>query len=242
MVTPSHEQQKQIIADTEVFVKKALESADAAHDFTHIDRVRAMAVRIALTTSANAFVVELVALLHDVYDEKLTRIERTADEIASLIAVFLETVECPREIALEVGCLVSRIGFKKNAFATPEQAAKYQRELTPELAAVQDADTLDAIGAIGIARVFAFGGSRDSPIYSAHELTGDGFFIGTRGELTEAEYGRKDRGSSVGHFFDKLLKLKDRLLTKEGKRIGLERHLLMQEFLKHLGAECVGNR
>ncbi|KAI9344034.1 hypothetical protein BDR26DRAFT_858049 [Obelidium mucronatum] len=237
-------EQRRIINAAESYVRESLKKTDAVRlaKSNGPFLMRATAVRIASAIEADLFTVELTALLHDVYDEKLTGKHRSASDISSLICELLVSMECPADDASRVGLLVSKIGYKQNAFASAEANKKYFDEMTPEQACVQDADTLDAIGAIGIARAFAFGGSRDRPIYSPDELKETGQFIASDVELTEAEYRRKDRGSSVAHFFEKLLKLKGRLLTEEGKRIGQQRHTIMVQFLENLGLECVGSQ
>ncbi|ORY49442.1 hypothetical protein BCR33DRAFT_763220 [Rhizoclosmatium globosum] len=237
---PVPKSQFDVVAATEHFVRKELANADAAHDFAHIQRVRATAVHLASVSGADALIVELASLLHDIGDYKLTKIDRNQAEIEALIAAFFKTTNCPAETVLRVASVASRVGFKKNAFANAEEREKYNQEMSIELACVQDADTLDAMGAIGIARAFAFGGSRDRPLYDTESLSPTGCFSNTSRELTEQEYSRKDTGSTVGHFFEKLLKLKDRLLTEEGKRMGIKRHEIMIDYLRELGAECVG--
>ncbi|KAJ3210109.1 hypothetical protein HDU83_001716 [Entophlyctis luteolus] len=219
-----------IIAATEEFVRSALAQNDASHDFAHIERVRYLALRIAgKTEGVNAVVVELAALLHDVKDYKYTN-----DDVLSPSA-FLSSVDCDRDTASQVLFVVDNLGFKKTAFLSPDERVQYLASLTLELKCVQDADYLDAIGAIGIARCFTFGGRNLRPIYDNSWAKGA---VNKDSNLSEKEYADKKRGSTVSHFYEKLLTLKDRMLTEEGKREADRRHAFMELFLKELGDDC----
>ncbi|KAJ3335154.1 hypothetical protein HDU93_006331 [Gonapodya sp. JEL0774] len=217
--------QDALIVQTEQYVRDELKSVDGSHDFSHIDRVRSVALRIARAEGADLVVVELASLLHDIKDYKYS-----GSEEAGPIAVkeFLVEKKCHQDLVEKVVGIVEGIGFK-TSLANGTGGAQLSKSL--ELAVVQDADRLDAIGAIGIARCFTFGGTRHRPIHEQGDGPRD------PGALTVAQYADKNRGSSVAHFFEKLLLLKDRINTCEGKRIAIERHNYMLDFLARLGRE-----
>ncbi|KXS12108.1 hypothetical protein M427DRAFT_87710, partial [Gonapodya prolifera JEL478] len=190
-----------------------------SHDFSHIDRVRRVALDIGKAEEADLAIVELAALLHDVKDYKYSGSEEAGP---AAVKDFLQRKECPADVVSAVVQIVEGIGFKKSlpTSSSPNGTQSKPSAPTPslELAVVQDADRLDAIGAIGIARCFTFGGARHRPILEH----GDG--PRNSGTLTADQYSNKSRRSTVAHFFDKLLLLKDRMNTCQGRRIALERH------------------
>lgn len=180
---------------------------DASHDMAHIDRVYENARRILENyKEANHRIVTLAVGLHDVEDKKYKN-DRSADFMQSIFTTFSVTEEEQKSIRT----LIDQVSFSGGLTATSLEAK-----------IVQDADRLDAIGAIGIARTFAFGGAKDRSLYN-HK------------EVEEVVAGAKiDNGSSVTHFYEKLLKLKDKMNTEKAKEIAEERHRFMEAFLEQL--------
>lgn len=187
---------------------------DASHDFAHIERVLKNAEEISQKeVAANEEVVRLAVLLHDIDDAKYQTVgQKTATDI-------LQTIGASDDLSQQVLACIDSVSF----------SGGNTKELTSiEGAIVRDADRLDAIGAIGIARTFAFGGARGRKLYDAHETARD--------QMSEAEYRGKET-ASVTHFHEKLLLLKDLMVTVEGKRIAQQRHDYMVGFLKQLERE-----
>ena len=208
----------QIVKDTECLVREKFMGEGTGHDWWHIDRVRKLAVTIAKDEGADPFVTELGALLHDIADHKF---HGGSLEVGPATAKsWLEKLNCDSAVVQKVVDIVAQVSFKGAGVKSPMSTLEGQ--------CVQDADRIDAIGAIGIARCFAFGGSRNQPIYNPEEETSlhDSF---------EAYHNSKS--SSIGHFYEKLLLLKDRMNTATGKRIALQRHELMERFLDHFHFE-----
>ncbi|MGB6035848.1 MAG: HD domain-containing protein [Cryomorphaceae bacterium] len=211
---------KQII---ESFIRKTFEGEATGHDWHHIDRVRKVALKLAESECANMEVVELAALLHDIADHKFHDHDLAAGP-AKAKAIILE-YGGTQELADRVSTIISETSFKGAGVETPVSSI--------ESAVVQDADRLDAIGAIGIARTFAYGGHRNQPIYDPElEPTLHGDF----------EAYAKTRTSTVNHFYEKLLLLKDRMNTESGKRMAEERHAFMESFLGQFHGEWEGRR
>lgn len=182
------------------------------HDWWHTDRVVRLSLRIASEEGADSFVVELAALLHDLADWKLVG----GDEKAGprVARQWLEGLGVEGPTVVHVCDIVGSVSFKGAGVPTPMRSV--------EGMAVQDADRLDALGAIGIARTFAYGGHAGHPIYDPESEPTP--------HATFDEY-RESKGSTVAHFYEKLLLLKDRMNTPTGKRIAAERHAFMEQFL-----------
>jgi uncharacterized protein len=221
-----------IIQLTEDFVKQELSQNDGSHDWFHIDRVRKLALRIAKEEKVeNLLVIELASLLHDVKDWKYSGSDR-AGEYA--VQEFLTSVKCSEDIIKQVICITSNIGYRTelgNTIVVHSPDGKNRNlslyDVIPELSCVQDADRLDAIGAIGIARCFTYGGSRKRSLYNPE--------IPPILDITKEEY-TKLHGKDVpilNHFYEKLFKLKDMMKTKTGKKIAEERHKFMEDFVIH---------
>ncbi|KAJ3237725.1 hypothetical protein HDU81_009108 [Chytriomyces hyalinus] len=224
-----------IVAATKEFVRQALLKADSSHDYSHTLRVMSLAQRIGASIGASQLVVTLAALLHDIGDYKLVQqgLTTTLDDAHA----FLVKNGCAAAVADVVVETVNSIGFSKSLGKEREE-----KTVSKEVIALQDADYLDAIGAIGIARVFSFGGSLWRPFYTDRErehLVGLGCFYNGVVEVSQHQYVDKERGSSVGHFYEKLLKLKDRMVTDEGKRLAEHRHAFMVNYLNQLEHECL---
>jgi uncharacterized protein len=213
--------QKKIINETIDFVKQTLAQAEGGHDWWHIYRVWTLSKQIAKNEQANAFVVELGALLHDIADSKF---HNGDEEIGPRKArEFLTSQSVDEEIIHQVEKIIANISFKGGA---------HQQEFkSPELDVVQDADRLDALGAIGIARVFSFGGHTNRTIYDPN--------IPPKINMSKEEY-KTHRNTSLNHFYEKLLLLKDRMNTPTGRNIAEQRHLFLQQYLDRFHKEWNG--
>lgn len=208
---------RQILALAEQFVRDELAGDASGHDWWHVYRVVKNAEHIAAEEGADVFVCSLAALLHDVADEKLN-----VSEEAGLQKVrgWLEEHVAQRDVLEHVMEIISTMSYSKG---------KVMRTL--EGLVVQDADRLDAIGAVGIARTFAYSGSIGQAIHDPE--------IKVRGEMTKEEY-RNGKSTAHNHFYEKLLKLKALMNTEYGKRMADERHRYMEEFLARFDAEWNG--
>ena len=194
------------------FVKEKLEGADAVHDCFHIERVWKLSKKIAEKEGGNLEVIELSALLHDIADPKF----HNGDETLALKISqnFLEEIHVNAKLIEQVLFVIKNISFKNRAEA-PENPPL-------ELQIVQDADRLDAIGAIGIARTFNFGGFKNNLMYHPEIKPNLG--------MNKEEY-KKSNGTTINHFYEKLLLLKDLMNTETAKKIASERHDFMLQFL-----------
>lgn len=203
---------KSTIENTVEFVKEKLEGAEAGHDWYHIERVWKLSAKIAATENCNQEVVALSALLHDIADPKFHNGDET---IAPKIArEFLESQQVSEEVIEKVLFIIKNISFKNRTEAPAE--------LPIELKIVQDADRIDAIGAIGIGRTFNFGGFKNNPMYDPE--------IQPSLNMSKDEY-KKSNGTTINHFYEKLLLLKDLMNTGKGKELAQERHDYMLGFL-----------
>jgi uncharacterized protein len=212
-----------ILARSAEHVRELLAGDSSGHDWWHIERVRETALRIGRAEGADLFVVELAALLHDIADWKFHGGDdalgpRMADEWLTSLSVERPTIEHVCEI-------IAGLSFKGAGVATPMRTLEGQ--------VVQDADRLDAIGAIGIARAFAYGGHQGQ---SLHEPQ-----LAPQAHATFADY-KHQRTTTINHFHEKLLLLKDRMNTKTGRELALERHAFMQEFLDRFSDEWHARR
>lgn len=201
-----------LIQNTIALVKQKLEGAEAGHDWFHIERVWKLSKKIATTENANLEVVELSALLHDIADPKF----HDGDETLALkiSQEFLQSQNVSAEIIDQVLFIIKNISFKNRGEAP--------KNLPIELQIVQDADRLDAIGAIGIARTFNYGGFKNNLMYHPD--------IQPVLNMTKEEY-KKSNGTTINHFYEKLLLLKDLMNTEAGKQLAQERHDFMLKFL-----------
>ena len=194
------------------FVKEKLEGAEAGHDWFHIERVWKLSKKIAEKEGGNLEVIELSALLHDIADPKF----HNGDETLALKISkdFLEEIHVNAELIEQVLFAIKNISFKNRAEASENPPL--------ELQIVQDADRLDAIGAIGIARTFNFGGFKNNLMYHPEIKPNLG--------MNKEEY-KKSNGTTINHFYEKLLLLKDLMNTETAKKIASERHNFMLQFL-----------
>jgi uncharacterized protein len=211
-----------IIDTTILYVKQQLENAEGGHDWFHIERVYKNALRIAQEEPCDLQVVKLGALLHDIADSKFHGgDERIGPQKAR---AFLESQEVDSSIIEHVLQIIENISFKGGNFEKSFHSK--------ELEIVQDADRLDAIGAIGIARTFNYGGFKNRPIYNPS--------IQPNLHMSKEEY-KNSEAPTLNHFYEKLLLLKDRMNTPTGKKIALERHRFMEHFLSQFYAEWDGD-
>ncbi|WP_185209165.1 HD domain-containing protein [Chryseobacterium sp. C3] len=203
---------KNLIENTVEFVKEKLEGAEAGHDWFHIERVWKLSRKIAETESCNQEVVELAALLHDIADPKF----HNGDETLALKVSrdFLESQNAEEKLIEQVLFIIKNISFKNRG--------EVPKNLPVELKIVQDADRIDAIGAIGIGRTFNFGGFKNNPMYDPN--------VEPKLNMSKEEY-KKSNGTTINHFYEKLLLLKDLMNTEKGKEIAGERHDFMLKFL-----------
>ena len=193
----------EILAETQAYIKKTFLDEGTGHDYFHIERVVTNAKKILETENADPFLVELAAWTHDVGDYKL---HDGVDKSNELISEFLQTLQVEQETIDKVLEIVSQVSFSKGNTPT-----------TIEAKIVQDADRLDAIRAVGIARCFAYGGSVGNILYNPYDNSKD--------------------ASSVQHFYDKLFKLKDLMNTETAKKIALRRHEYMESFIEEFYQE-----
>ena len=212
-----------IIDKTILFVKKQLQDAEGGHDWFHIERVFKNAVLIAQEEVCDVTVVKLGALLHDIADSKF---HDGDEEIGPKIArEFLESENVSEEIIEHVIQIIKNISFKGGNFQKTFSSK--------ELEIVQDADRLDALGAIGIARTFNYGGFKNRAIYNPS--------ISPKLNMTKEEYKKSD-SPTLNHFYEKLLLLKDKMNTETGKKLAQERHRFMETFLSQFYAEWEGEK
>lgn len=205
---------ERLIKRTEEFVKRELWGAEGGHDWFHIERVYKNTLKIAQTEPVDVLIVSLAALLHDIADPKFHNGDESIGPKKA--ATFMHDEQVPTAIQKEVLDIIRKVSFK-NSLENQNQ----QESL--ELQVVRDADRLDAIGAIGIARAFNFGGFKGRPLYDPA--------IPPRMELSKEEY-KKANGPTVNHFYEKLLLLKDLMHTETGKRLAEQRHGFMLQFLE----------
>ncbi len=199
-----------IMDRAEQFVKEQLQNDSSGHDWWHIDRVRKMAVKIAKKEGANEFVCELASLLHDVADEKLNSSKEAG---FNKVYGWLETNLVDVHTINEVLNIISTMSY--NGGHNPPMN-------TLEGQIVQDADRLDAMGAIGIARTFAYAGWKGQFMYDPDNKPRD--------DLSEENY-RDTKGTAINHFYEKLFKLKGLMNTEWGKKIASYRHQYMECYL-----------
>ena len=216
-------QPEKIIDETIKFVKKELKNAEGGHDWFHIERVFKNAILISKEEKVDVLVVSLAALLHDIADPKFNNgNEKIGPKKAKH---FLIEHNVPKKIGKHVVKIIKNISFK-NTFD------KNRKVFTSkELEVVQDADRLDAIGAIGIARCFNYGGFKNRPLYNPEILPNL--------EMSKEEYKNSD-APTINHFYEKLLLLKDKMNTNTGKRIAEKRHQFMESYLKQFYDEWNG--
>src|SRR5690554_1751230 len=209
------------IEQTIDYVKKELEGAETGHDWFHIERVYKNALNLLKTEQANEQVVVLGALLHDIADSKFHNGDETVGPQKA--NEFMTAIGIAQEVKKHVISIIENISFKGGNF---EKSFR-----SKELEVVQDADRLDAMGAIGIARTFNYGGFKNNPLYDPE--------LPPELNMTKEEY-KNHKGTTINHFYEKLLLLKDLMNTKTGKQLAQKRHDYMEDFLKQFLAEWEG--
>jgi len=210
-----------LIDATVEFVKHTLQEAEGGHDWWHIYRVWKLAKHIATKEEADDLVIQLGALLHDIADSKFNNGDETIGPATARL--FLESQLVDEDTILKVVYIIEHISFK-GGFADHSNDPL-------ELKVVQDADRLDAIGALGIARAFNYGGYKNRAMYdpSIPPATYD-----------DKEAYKKNTNPTINHFYEKLLLLKNKMNTSTGKQLAEERHAFMESYLKQFYAEWEG--
>jgi len=212
-----------LISTTIAFVKEQLHDAEGGHDWFHIERVYKNALLIAKDEACDSTVVQLGALLHDIADSKF----HGGDEGVGpkTARTFLESQNVPEATIVHVIAIIENISFKGGKTTSSFQSK--------ELDVVQDADRLDALGAIGIARTFNYGGFKNRALYDPE--------IAPNLNMSKEEY-KNSNAPTLNHFYEKLLLLKDKMNTVTGKKIAQERHRFLETFLEQFYAEWNGER
>ena len=212
-----------LIENTILFVKEKLKNAEGGHDWFHIERVYKNAFQISKEEHCDIIVVQLSALLHDIADSKFHDGDETLGPRTA--RAFLENENVAKEKIAHVINIIENISFKGGNFEN--------KFTSNELKIVQDADRLDALGAIGIARCFNYGGFKNRALYNPD--------IKPNLNMSKEEYKNSD-SPTLNHFYEKLLLLKDKMNTETGKKIALERHQFMENFLSQFYAEWEGEK
>jgi uncharacterized protein len=212
-----------VIDNTILFVKQQLANAEGGHDWFHMERVYKNALLIARDEDCDLTVVKLGALLHDIADSKFYDGDETIGPKTA--RTFLENQNVDEATIQHVINIIENISFKGGNFE--------KKFHSKELAIVQDADRLDALGAIGIARTFNYGGFKNRVLYNPE--------IAPNLNMSKEEY-KNSEAPTINHFYEKLLLLKDKMNTEAGKKIALERHQYMENFLSQFYAEWEGEK
>ena len=212
----------QLIEATKRFVKETLEHAEGGHDWFHTERVYKNAMLICKNEPVDILVVQLSALLHDIADSKFHDGDETIGPKMTREFLFKNNIDS--SVIEHVVNIVQHISFKNSLDGASSFTSK-------ELEVVQDADRLDAIGAIGIARCFNYGGFKNRPLYDPS--------VQPNLNMTKSEY-KVSTSPTINHFHEKLLILKDKMNTKTGKQIAEKRHQFMELYLKQFYAEWEG--
>ncbi|WP_405200207.1 HD domain-containing protein [Christiangramia sp. LLG6405-1] len=212
-----------LIEHTIAYVKETLHNAEGGHDWFHIERVYKNSLNIAASEEADLLVVKLGALLHDIADSKFHGGDDTVGPAKA--REFLQTQKVSEEIIDHVVKIIENISFKGGNVQ--------QQFRSMELDIVQDADRLDALGAIGIARTFNYGGFKNRPLYDPE--------IKPNLNMSKEEY-KASLAPTINHFYEKLLLLKERMNTATGRKIAEQRHTFMEVFLDQFYAEWDGKK
>ncbi|MEK7621349.1 MAG: HD domain-containing protein [Patescibacteria group bacterium] len=214
---------KEIVEKTVAYVQETLADAEGGHDWWHIERVWKLSKHIAKQEKVNLLVVELGALLHDIADSKFHDGDETIGPRKT--RQFLDSIKVDSSTIAQVVKIVEHVSFRSGTVKN-----KYE---SPELNVVQDADRLDAIGAVGIARTFNYGGHKNREIYNPN--------ISPNLKMTKEEY-KNSTAPTINHFYEKLLLLKSMMNTKTGSKIANERHKFMEKYLEQFYKEWNGEK
>ena len=213
----------ELVEETITFVKETLKGAEGGHDWFHIQRVFKNTILIAKDEDVDVLVVSLAALLHDIADAKFYNGDETVGP--TMAKNFLSSLDVPEEVVKHVVLIIENISFKNSL--DPNKKAWSSKELL----VVQDADRLDAIGAVGIARTFNYGGFKNRPLYDPD--------IAPNLKMSKEEY-KASNAPTINHFYEKLLLLKDKMHTDTAKKIAAKRHQFMLDYLEQFYAEWKG--
>lgn len=214
----------EIVEETIAFVKETLKAAEGGHDWFHIQRVFRNSLLIAKDEkNVDILVVSLGALLHDIADAKFNQGDETLGP--KIAKQFLSSIDVSKKTSKHVIKIIENISFKSSL------APKKKRFSSLELQIIQDADRLDAIGAVGIARAFNYGGFKNRALYDPS--------IPPNLKMTKEAY-KKSTAPTLNHFYEKLLLLKDKMNTKTGKKLAQERHAFMLGYLEQFYKEWNG--
>ncbi|MBH0165708.1 HD domain-containing protein [Fictibacillus sp. 7GRE50] len=212
---------EKMIEQTETFVKDKLRDESSGHDWYHIYRVKNLALNIAEKEGADHFVCVMAALLHDIADEKIAE---TEEEGLKEVKQWLESISVEKAYITHIMTIISTMSFKGGSGKEMESI---------EGKVVQDADRLDAIGAIGIGRTFAYSGAKGQLMYDPA--------IPVRETMTKEQY-RNERSTAINHFYEKLLKLKHGMNTPYAKKLADDRHAFLENFLEQFFGEWEGKK
>ncbi|WIA41116.1 hypothetical protein OEZ86_004744 [Tetradesmus obliquus] len=224
-----------LLKATEQHVQQILAGNDASHDYSHIERVRRTALHLAALEGLDArgqLVVQLGALLHDISDHKYGG---SNEQAQAAIQEFLFSQGQPQDLIADVYAVVASVGFKEELASKHgnSSSSSSSSSLSKEAAVVQDADRLDAIGAIGIARCFTFGGAFKRVLHDPA--------VPPRLHLTKEQYMQQGhQATTFNHFAEKLLKIKDLMKTASGRQLAQQRHAFMEQYLQQFVAEWEG--
>jgi uncharacterized protein len=211
--------QSLVVSRTEAFVKELLTNSEKGHDWLHAHRVRLNALNIAKTEPGDKLIIELAALLHDIEDHKF-QTPQEENRLAHAMN-FLHGIHIAEHDIEQIFYIIRNISFSNDT--------SVQHKTSNELNIVQDADRLDALGAIGIARAFHYGGFKNREMYNPL----------VKPELFQIkEDYKRSTGPTLNHFYEKLLLLKDLMNTDTAKKMAEQRHLFMKTYLQQLYAEC----
>lgn len=210
-----------IIDNTIRFVKDTLFGAEGGHDWWHIERVWKLSKHIAKSENVDLFVVELGALLHDIADSKFNNGDETIGPLKARNFLITEGVDTSTIAHVEQ--VIKHISFKGGNHT--------QTFRSPELDVIQDADRLDALGAIGIARTFNYGGHKGRELYNPA--------VTPNLNMSKEEY-KNSTAPTINHFYEKLLLLKERMNTTTGRKMAEQRHRFIEEFLTQFYKEWEG--
>lgn len=201
--------EKEAIKQTEDYIENLFANEGSGHDWWHIHRVRNLALKIAESETGNLFIIEMAALLHDLDDWKIINNEQESRTVS-----WLKKIKASEKVTVKIVEIIDQVSFKGAGVTT--NATSIEAKI------VQDADRLDAIGAIGIARTFAYGGNKGRPIYLPE----------IKPEMhVDFESYKKGTAPTINHFYEKLLLLKNRLNTPTAIVIAEKRHIFMERFL-----------
>jgi uncharacterized protein len=216
--------EKEILKKTEKFIREKFSKDRGGHDWWHLQRVLNLAKRMAELEKADIFVVKMSSLLHDLGDYKLEPDGK--DRQKEKVSAWLKNVGVSNKDAEAILDIVINLSFSKNI--------TQKRKLSLEGQIVQDADRLDALGAMGISRVFAYAGLKQNPIYNPA--------VKPKNPKALSKVYKKSQSTAINHFYEKLLLVKDKMNTSAGKRLALQRHEFLELYLKEFFAEWEGRK